>query len=92
VTQVLGILIIKFMKNQMDRKIIKRVKLLTGKNLEFRPMEFGTGTTFIIDGVSKNFPNSLWVEYKQFINYYDIDYISEFTNMIIKEFKLKTNE
>ena len=80
------------MKNQMDRKIIKRVKLLTGKNLEFRPMEFGRGTTFIIDGVSKNFPNSLWVEYKQFINYYDIDYISEFTNMIIKEFKLKTNE
>lgn len=79
------------MKNQMDRKIIERVKLLTGKNLEFKPMEFGAGTTFIIDGVSKNFPNSLWVEYKQFINYYDIDYISEFTNMIIKEFKLKTN-
>ena len=96
VNQVPGILIIKFMKKLMDKekfieKVIENVKYLTGKIVEFKPMEFNVGVFIIIDGVSKGLTNSVLRDYKNTINYYEIDIITDFSNMIIKEFNLKSN-
>ena len=96
VNQVPGILIIKFMKKLMDKekfieKVIENVKHLTGKIVEFIPMEFNVGVFIIIDGVSKGLTNSVLRDYKNTINYYEIDIITDFSNMIIKEFNLKSN-
>ena len=84
------------MKKQMDKekfieKVIENVKHLTGKIVEFKPMEFNVGLFIIIDGVSKGLTNSVLRDYNNTIDYYEIDIITDFSNMIIKEFKLKTN-
>ena len=84
------------MKKQMDKekfieKVIENVKYLTGKIVEFKPMEFNVGLFIIIDGVSKGLTNSVLRDYNNTIDYYEIDIITDFSNMIIKEFNLKSN-
>ena len=79
------------MKKQMDKEIIERVKLITGKNVEFRPTEFDTGTIIMIDDVSFFLPKSQWMDYKRTINYYEIDIVSDLSNVIINKFNLVTN-
>lgn len=74
----------------IEEQIIERVKLLTGKNLELNKQDFG-GTIMIIDGNSFILERRHWVEYKQMIELYSIDLISDFSNLIIKKFNLKTN-
>ena len=84
------------MKKQMDKekfieKVIENVKYLTGKIVEFKPMEFNVGLFIIIEGVSKGLTNSVLRDYNNTIDYYEIDIITDFSNMIIKEFNLKSN-
>lgn len=89
--QVLGILIIKFMKKVMiEEQIIERVKLLTGKTIELTIQDFGK-KIITIDGNSFILETRTWVEYKQLMETYCIDIISDFSNVIIREFNLKIN-
>ncbi len=79
-------------KEKFIEKVIENVKYLTGKIVEFKPMEFNVGLFIIIDGVSKGLTNSVLRDYKNTIDYYEIDIITDFSNMIIKKFNLKTND
>jgi hypothetical protein len=78
-------------KEKFIEKVIENVKYLTGKIVEFKPMEFNVGLFIIIDGVSKGLTNSVLRDYNNTIDYYEIDIITDFSNMIIKEFNLKSN-
>ena len=74
---------------KIQNQIIERVKLITGKTIEFKPTEFDTGTIIMIDDVSMSLPISDWIDYKRTINYYEIDIVADFSNVIINKFKLK---
>jgi len=73
---------------ELQSQIIDRVKQITGKIIEFKPMDFDTGTTIEHGDVSMKLPNSHWIDYKRTINYYEIDIVSDFSNRIINELKL----
>ena len=78
------------MENELHNQIIERVKLITGKTIEFKNRDFETGTTITIDDVSMILTLSHWIDYKKTINYYEIDIVADFSNVIINKFKLKT--
>jgi len=76
------------MENELHNQIIERVKLITGKTIEFKNRDFKT--IIMIDDVSMSLPILHWVDYKRTINYYEIDIVADFSNVIINKFKLKT--
>lgn len=73
---------------ELQNQIIERVKQITGKTVEFKPMDFDTGTIIEHGDVSMELPNSHWIDYKRTINYYEIDIVSDFSNIIINKLKL----
>lgn len=76
---------------ELQNKIIDRVKLITGKSIDFKPMDFDTGTIIEHGDISMELPNSHWINYKRTIDY-GIDIVSDFSNIIINKLKLNEKE
>lgn len=71
-------------------EIIERVRLLTGKIVEYKESELHNGTILSIDDDYFLLTPSDEVKYIQVAKLYDIDIVTDFSNVIIKKFKLKT--
>lgn len=55
-------------------------------------MDFDTGTIIEHGDISMELPNSHWINYKRTIDYYGIDIVSDFSNIIINKLKLNEKE